>query len=649
MHSINMRTKARELKKLGLAVITLVLASSYITNAQQARPTDVRLDATQAPIGILRAHFVFAAAPGPMEIAYPKWIPGEHAPTGPINQVVRLVFSANGQQLPWLRDNVEPFLFHLTVPAGVDHVEADLEFACEIGAGGFTPAICSSQNQLVLNWSLVSLFVPGAPIDRNPYAATLLLPKGWRYATALPVEKEEGGDEIQFKTTSLKTLVDSPLIAGEHFQTVSLGGDHPVDLNLIAETTEGLGITPAQKGYFTNLVAEATALFGGSRYEHYNMLLTLGDQTDHYTLEHFQSSDNRLSDHGLLDPRVLLTSASLVPHEYIHSWNGKFRPPAKLDNPSYFGPIDGSLLWVYEGLTDYYGNVLAARAGFWTPDQFRQSLAIDAAQMATHPGRTWRSLQDTTTGAQLLYNAPTAWSSSRRSTDFYPESGLLWLDADTIIREQSGGKKSLDDFCRAFFAPEGGQRPKPYTANDVIASMNAVQPYDWSAFFANRLNSTSARPPLEGIKRSGWKLVYSEEKSELIEDLQQTRKIDLLWPLWGKSDFTDLRYSIGLLLNDDGTVLDSSPGMAAFEAGIVPGMQILAANNHKYSIPVVEEAVKNTKSGASLEFIIANGTFTRTARLDYHDGAKYPRLERESTNPDMLSQILAPRAASTKP
>ena len=632
-----MNVKLASAMLLGLFLLVLTAVG------QDPRPTVIQVDATHAAMGLLHAHIVFPAAPGPMMIAYPKWIPGEHAPTGPINQVVRLIFSANGKQLPWRRDEIEPFKLHLSVPADAKEVEADLDFACEIGAAGFTPAICSSQNQLVLNWNLVVLYSPVVSNDSALFSATLRLPKGWHYGTPLPVMKDNDA-EIRFKTVSLKALVDSPVIAGEHFRTVSLGGDHPAELDMIAGTSEGLRITAEQKAHFTNLVAETTALFGGARYEHYHIQLSLGDSTDHYTLEHFEASENRLPERGLLDPRILLTSASLVPHEYVHSWNGKFRPPVGLDNATFLEPVNGSLLWVYEGLTDYLGNILAARSGFWTEDQFRQSLAIDAAQMATHPGRTWRSLQDTTTGAQLLYNAPLAWSAARRSTDFYPESGLMWLDADTLIREQTYGKRSLDDFCRTFFAPVDGRPPKPYTFDDVVAGMNAVAPYDWASFFHKRLDSTSAEPPLDGIERAGWKLSYSDTKSQLIEDLQNTRKIDLLWPLWEKADFTDLRLSIGLLISEDGTVLDSSPGMAAYAAGIVPGMQLLTVNGLKFSIPEVEAAIKRSSNGTSPEFLVASGAFTLTAKIDYHGGAKYPRLERNPSRPDVLSQILSPRA-----
>ena len=612
-------------------------------SAQQSEPVLLQVDATKAPIGLLHAHLVFPVSAGPTEISYTKWVPGEHAPTGPLNQIIRLVFSANDKQLPWTRDALEPFLFHLNVPSGSSHLEADLDFACEIEGSGFTPAICSSQHELILNWNLIALESTAITSDQEMVRASLKLPAGWRYGTPLEVEKTEG-DELQFKPVSIKTLIDSPVLAGQYFETFPLGGDHTAQLDVIADSADALKITPEQKNEFVRLVAEATTLFNGARYDRYHLLITLGDETDHYTVEHFRASDNRLNETGFIDPRVMATSGALIPHEYIHSWNGKYRPPVHLDNPSYLDPVDGTLLWVYEGLTDYYGNVLAARSGLWTEDQFRENLAIDAAQMSTHPGRTWRSLQDITTGAQLLFNAPTAWSAARRATDFYPEGGLMWLEADMIIRERSKGEKSLDDFCHTFFAAVNGQRPKPYTFEDVVAGMNAVQSYDWAAFFRSHLDSTNPEAPLDGIHKSGWKLAYQSEKPELIEYLQETRKTDLLWPLWEKSDFTDLRYSIGLLVNDDGTVMDSAPGMAGYNADVVPGMKIIAVNGRDFSIPVIESAVAETKNGSPLEFQLLNGEFTLTAKLNYHGGAKYPILERESGQPDVLTQIAAPHS-----
>jgi len=629
-----------QLRWLCLALVTAVVVSSPL--AAQNLPITLDLDATQAPTGLLHSHLTIPVTAGPLTLAYPKWIPGEHAPSGPLSQVVRLMFAAGGKPLAWRRDDLDMYLFHLDVPAGTNQIKADLDFACVIGGEGFRSDVCTSADQLVVNWWQVVLYPATLPNDHDPFTATIRLPAGWHYSTALPVDQEKD-NSVTFKTVSLKTLVDSPLIAAEHHRRISLGGQHPAQLDVSTESAESLNIPPEQAAHFSRLVAEAEAVFGGSRYPHYDLLLTLGDAIDHYTLEHFESSENRLPDHGLSDSRILLTTASMIPHEYVHSWNGKYRTPSGLDISTYQDPMKGSLVWVYEGLTDYYGNILAARSGFWSDDQLRQSLAIDAAQMTYHTGRWWRPLQDTTIGVQMLYESPNAWSSARRNTDFYPESGLIWLEADTIIREQSKGVRSLDDFCRLFFGAQNGVDPKPYTFDDVVAGMNQVLPYDWKGFFRDRLDSTNPQPPLGGIEHGGWKLVYTDEKPELIDDMEQIHKVDLLWPEWQRWGFVDLRYSIGLLVEDDGTVLDSAPEMSAYNAGIMPGMQLVTINGQRFALSTLEQAVRSTKTGGRLEFLVANGNFTLPHRLNYHDGIKYPHLGRDSSKPDLLKQIAAPR------
>jgi predicted metalloprotease with PDZ domain len=621
--------------------ISAVLFVSAIAVAQD--PTRVELDARQASIGLLHSHIVIPAKPGPLTVAYPKWIPGEHAPNGPLGQVVKLKFAADGKPLTWRRDDLDMYLFHLEVPAGADQVEADLDFACLIGSEGFNSEVCSSHDQLVVNWWEFVLYSPSLPNDQNPFTASIRLPEGWHFGTALGVD-HEAGSTVAFKTTSLKTLVDSPLIAGEHYVSVDLGGQHPTRLDVTTESAASINLPQDQIAHFKSLVKEAEALFNGPRYQHYDLLLSLGDSIDHYTLEHLESSENRLPDHGLSDPRIIRTTAGMIPHEYTHSWNGKYRTPEGLDIKTYQDPMKGALVWVYEGLTDYIGNLLAARSGFWTDEQFRQSIAIDAAEMMYHTGRTWRPLQDTTVGVQMLYGSPNAWVSARRNADFYPESGLIWLEADTIIRQQSKGSRSLDDFCRLFYGPQTGPDPKAYNFDDVVTALNQIQPYDWKEFFQSRLTSNSPQPPLGGIENSGWKLTYSPEKTQLIRDMEEVRKIDLLWPEWQKWAFVDLRYSVGLLVAEDGTVLDSAPDMSAYNAGILPGMRIAQINGAKFSLAAIEDAVAKSKGGHPLEFTVVNGDSTSLHRLDYHEGAKYPRLVRDTSKPDLLTGILAPQS-----
>ena len=390
----------------------------------------------------------FPATPGVLTLAYPKWIPGEHSPSGPLSQIVRLTFTAGGVPLTWHRDDLDIFLFHVEVPAGVSEVRADLDFACVLGQEGFQSDICSSYDQLVVNWWLVVLYPPSLPNDRDPFLASIHLPAGWKYNTSLPLAHESAPDTVEFGEVPLKTLVDSPLIAAKNLRTFPLGGRSSALMAISAESAASLEVPPEVVAHFQRMVAETEAEFGGPRYSRYNLQISLGDAIDHYTLEHFESSENRLPSTGLSDPRVLLTTATMIPHEYIHSWNGKYRTPVGLDITTYQDPIKAGLIWVYEGLTDYISGIMAVRSGFWSEDQLRQSLAIDAAEMTYHTGRTWRSLQDTTVGAQMLLVSPNAWVSARRNTDFYPESGLMWLAADAIIRQSSGGLSSLDDFCR---------------------------------------------------------------------------------------------------------------------------------------------------------------------------------------------------------
>jgi predicted metalloprotease with PDZ domain len=582
------------------------------------------------------------ATRGTLDLAYPKWIPGEHGPGGPLSQVVRLTFAANGKPLAWHRDDLDIFLFHVDVPAGVSQIEADLDFACVLGQEGFQSDICTSYDQLVVNWWLVVLYPPNLPNDRDPFIAGIRLPAGWKYNTSLPSPRASAPNTIEFGEVPLKTLVDSPLIAGEHLRTFPLGGRSSALLAVSAESATSLAVPQDVVDHFRRMVAETEAQFGGPRYTKYNLQVSLGDAIDHYTLEHFESSENRLPSQGLSDSRVLLTTATMIPHEYIHSWNGKYRTPVGLDITTYQDPMKAGLIWVYEGLTDYISGLIAVRSGFWSEDQLRQSLAIDAAEMTYHTGRTWRSLQDTTVGAQMLLVSPNAWVSARRNTDFYPESGLMWLEADAIIRQSSGGHHSLDDFCRVFFGPHAPSTP--YTMEDVVSALGQVAPYDWKSFLRARLDSLAAEPPLAGLERSGWKLVYTDQKSELITDMEQVHKVDLLWPEWQTWSFADLRYSIGLLLQDDGTVLDSAPGMSGYNAGIMPGMRVTLVNGAKFSLGVIEEAVRKTRDRGKLELQVANGPVAELHGLDYHGGLKYPHLERDPSKPDLLRSMVAPLA-----
>jgi predicted metalloprotease with PDZ domain len=626
--------------KLMPILLLLVHAFTLQGLAAAAEPNRIELDATQAPSGLLHSHLRFPTSSGSLTLAYPKWIPGEHSPGGPLSQVVRLTFTANGKPLVWHRDDLDIFVFHVEVPEGVTEVQADLDFACVLGQEGFQSDICTSYDQLVVNWWLVVLYPTQLANDADPFRASIRLPAGWQYNSSLPLARAGADNTIDFGVVPLKTLVDSPLIAGAHLRSFPLGGPAAVVMAISSESAAGLDVPPETIAHFRRMRAETEAEFGGPRYDKYNLQISLGDAIDHYTLEHFESSENRLPSAGLSDPRTLLTTATMIPHEYIHSWNGKYRTPQGLDIKTYQDPMRADLIWVYEGLTDYVSSLIAVRSGFWTEDQLTQSLAIDAAEMRYHTGRTWRSLQDTTVGAQMLLVSPNAWVSARRNVDFYPESGLMWLEADVIIREATDGRRSLDDFCAAFFAPGSSQ---PYSFGDVVAALDALTPYDWRSFLLSHLDSLSPTPPLEGIERSGWKLVYTDVKSELVADMEKVHKIDLLWPEWQSWGFADLRYSVGLLVQDDGTVLDSAPMMSGYLAGVMPGMRLTRVNGKPFSLAALEAGVRATAKGRALEVTVANGKASSTVRLDYLGGLKYPHLVRDVSKPDLLQGILRPR------
>ncbi|MGA9627631.1 MAG: hypothetical protein WBQ65_24370 [Bryobacteraceae bacterium] len=600
-------------------------------------PVRLRVDATDAPRRLFHVRMTIPARPGPMTLLYPEWIPGEHMPDGPIVNLVGLKFQAGGQPVAWRRDSVDMYAFHIDVPAGASSVDAVFDFISPPEEGGYSSGSSATSELAVLNWNQLVLYPQGAQPDSLPYQATLRLPGSWRYGTALPIARESGG-EIEFQPATLTTLIDSPLLTGAHFRTVELGTDRgaPHYLHLAGDSDRAIEISPELAGEYKNLVAQTGALFGSRHYRDYHFLFTLSDHVAHFGLEHHESSDDRLGERTLVDPGPRKLSGTLLPHEFVHSWNGKYRRPIGLTSGGadggYDTPMKGDLLWVYEGLTNYLGEILAPRSGLLTPEDFRESLAIDAAALDTKFGRTWRPLEDTAVAAQILYEAGSDYADYRRSVDYYPEGTLIWLDADVTIRQLSKGASSLNDFCRAFEGgPGGAPAMKPYDFEDVVAALNAVQPYDWANFLNSRLHSTEPHAPLGGIEHSGWKLAYNAERSEFLKAEEAERRM------------IDLSHSIGLKVKEDGTVIDIAYGGPAHTAGIPPAVTIVAVNNRQFTPTILREAVQATASTTKpLELLIKTGEYYETHRIDYHGGERYPHLVRDPAVPDLLSEILKP-------
>ena len=609
--------------------------SAVLAGAQEPA-VRVQVDASDAPRHILHSRLQFAAHPGRQTLVYPKWIPGEHGPNGPINDLVSLKFFAAGKPLNWARDPEDMFAFQVEVPEGTKEMEASFDLLMPEAEGAFSSGVSSSAKLVVVSWNQVVLYPQGAKASDLTFDPSLRLPDGWKFGTALAVAHETL-PKVEFSPVTLERLVDSPVIAGAHFRTFDLTpGAQPAHfIHAAADSAAALDVKPETVRHFTHLVAETGALFGARHYESYHFLVSLSEHVAHFGLEHHESSDDRAAEKYLVDEDVLRGDAVLLPHEMTHSWNGKYRRPTGLATPDFQTPMRGDLLWIYEGLTDYLGAVLTARCGLWTNSVFRDYLAQEAATLDRQGGRRWRPLSDTTAAAQLLYLSRPEGTARRRSVDFYAEGDLIWLEADVLIRRETAGTKSLEDFCRAF---HGGENcpPKvvPYTLEEVVAKLNEVAPYKWQEFFQTRVYHLNPSAPLGGIEKGGWKLSYTNSVPEYLKLRESASKN------------TDLQFSLGLTVKEDGSILDVIPESPADKAGLGSAMKVVAVNGRRWTPEVLRGAVKATAAGEPMELLIENADFFKTCRLDYHGGEKYPVLVRDDSKPDILGEILKPLTAA---
>jgi len=618
-----------------LNVLGILCASIVSIGSFAATPPNVTIavDATSAPRKIFHARLKIPASPGDLTLHYPKWIPGEHAPDGPVIDLAGLFFKANGQTLKWRRDLLDGFTIHVEVPQGVSEVQADLDFLSPATfEGGFSAGSSATAKLAVISWNQVLLYPKGYKSDDINYTASLKIPDGWKFGTPLPIASQSG-NEIHFAPASLTTLVDSPVITGEFLKVVPLAQDPPTEMDIASDSAAALDAPQQVWDEYKNLVDQAQKLFGAHHYRDYHFLYTLSDHVAHFGLEHHESDDSRVDERSLVDDTERKLAAGLLPHEYVHSWNGKYRRPYDLATPDYQQPMQDDLLWVYEGLTNYLGWVLTARSGLLTADQDRDDLAITAAQLDLLPGRQWRNLQDTADAAPQLYFSPQAWYSWRRSTDFYSEDTLNWLWVDVIIRQQSKGAKSIDDFCHLFHgAPSTGPALKTYTFDDVVNTLNQVVAYDWRGFWTERLTNHGPGAPLGGIQAGGWKVVYDENPSEMLSAEA------------GASRIVPAGLALGLNLNGEGQITDTIEGEIAAKAGIGPGMKVVAVNGRRFSPEVLRDAIKAAKTSRdTIDLLVENTDYYKTYKLDYHAGEKYPHLVRDNSKPDLLSEILKAR------
>ncbi len=566
--------------------------------------------------------------PGPMVLLYPQWLPGTHSPSGPLDQLAGLVITAGGRRVEWTRDPVDVYAFHVDVPAGAGSLELRYQF--------LTPTedrvgrIMATPDMLNLEWNTVALYPAGYFSRDITYRPSVTLPSGWKFGSALD-GASRAGDTVSFAPVTLNTLVDSPLLAGRHFRQVTISDSPaPVRLDIAADSEADLATAPDQLEAHRALIRQAYALYGSHHYDHYDFLLWLSDEMGGEGLEHHRSSEDGTEPGYFTDWAHSASERDLLAHEFTHSWNGKFRRPADLWTPNFNVPMRDSLLWVYEGQTQYWGYVLAARSGLWSRQEALDAIAATAAAYDTRIGRQWRAVQDTTNDPIISQRRPLSWRSWQRSEDYYSEGQLIWLDADTLIRERTAGRKSLDDFARGFFGVrDGSYVTDTYSFEDVVAALNAVTPYDWAGFLRTRLDGHGPGAPLDGLARGGYRLVYTDTATPFFKDNEKRRKI------------TDLSYSLGVILNKDGKLTDVHWGGPAFDAGLIIGTTIVAVNGLAYDADKLQDAIK--ARGGPLELLVKTGDRVRMVTVPYTGGLRYPHLERIAGADGRLDSILTPR------
>lgn len=593
------------------------------------------VDVTEIDRRVYKVHEeIPVSGQGELVLLYPRWLPGTHAPEGAIDRFAGLVVEAGGSRLAWVRDSVDVYAFHVPVPAGAKTIHVDFQYLSAVNHAVGPQEV--GHNLLVLDWVTAFLYPAGYYARQIPVEASLRVPEGWGVATALEVASAQGANTT-FKVAPLETVADSPVHAGRYFKKYDLapGDKTAVTLDLMADRKELLEIKPALLELHREMVQQAYRMFGGHHYDHYDFLVELSDEVgENTTLEHHRSAEYGEPIGHFLDWDKTAASRDVLTHEYIHSWDGKFRRPADLWTPAYNTPMRDSLLWVYEGGTTWWAQVVTTRAGLWTKQQTLDLLAMTAASLEKQPGRSWRALQDTTNDEIINPRRPMSWPSWQRFEEYYPEGGLIWLDADTLIRERTQGAKSIDDFTRAFFGIENGSYvPAVYTFDDVVKALNAVYPNDWATFLRTRLDGHGPSAPLDGIHRGGYKLVFTETPSEYWTSVEETR-------LKG----VDHRYSLGLAIDKDNVLTDVIWDSPAAKAGAIAGSKILAVDGIAFESARLKLAIQRAKDSTEpIELLLQNGERFFNVHIDYHGGLRYPHLERDPARPALLDDILAPR------
>ena len=591
------------------------------------------VDATDVERKIVRVRQTIPVTAGPLVLLYPKFLPGNHAATGPIQLISGVTVTGGGARIDWLRDTIDPNAFHIDVPQGVSEIVVEFQWLTQ--PDNATWRVVMTPEMVNLQWEKALLYPAGYRSTGITFAPSIRLPEGWKYGVALDTERYENG-VATFRPTDLYTLIDSPLFGGAHFQRIEIDPrGEAVHLNIVADEAKNIAPTPEQIAWFENLVTQTDRLFGARPYDRYDFLVAATSRMGGIGLEHHRSSENSVPTDFFTNWGKNMGAVGLLPHEFVHAWNGKRQRPADELTANHNIPTQNTLLWVYEGQTEYWGDVLTARSGLASKEDILVSLAENAAFYDNQPGREWRPLQDVNNHNLLGYRTSNPYSSWMRGTgDYYRESLLIWLDADTLIREATGGKKSLDDFAKGFFGGDDSSwAPRGYVFDDVVAALNAVHRHDWATFLRTRLdaNGPDAKAPLDGLARGGYRLTYTDSLTA------GEKRIQSGWA-------TDFQYSLGFSLSSSNKLTGIRWGGRAFEADIGPGWELVAVNDRAASAEVLRDAVTAAKgTTAPISLLLKNGDRYRTVAFDYHDGLRYPRLERIPGTPDRIGDILSPR------
>jgi predicted metalloprotease with PDZ domain len=620
-----------------IAALPLALLTFSTPNLLQAQNAPIRItaDLSDAPRKLYHAEVDIPVQPGPVTLTTPKWIPGNHRPTGPVDDITGVVFTANGQTLQWRRDDTNLYEFHVTIPAGVTTLHAHLDCIVTVRV---------TQKMAVLEWEKLLLYPANTPVKEIPIQPSVKVPTGWGIGTALtPIDgydpQHPKGGLTSYAATNVEQLEDSPVIAGQYFHEFALAPEvtpkHYIDV--VSDQPEDSNLRPSVLVELNNLVRETGAAYNSRHYNVYHFLLTLSDVAGGEGLEHGQSSDNGIGEKGFADDAHQLAESDLLSHEFTHSWNGKYRRPFNLYQDDFEKMQQGSLLWVYEGMTQYLGNVLAARSGLKSQEQYRDILAASAANLDSKPGRDWRSTEDTAIAASILRGGNPAWSNWKRGQDYYQEGELFWLDADTLIRKTTNNKKSLTDFLHIFLAKGGNTGPLivPYNRDELVADLDQVIKYDWAGFIHAHIDNINPHADLAGIEQGGYKLVYTDKPT----------KSDRLMSSVGsrRGGGINVWYSIGIRVSPEGIISDVRWGGPADKAQLFPGQKIIAVSGNVFSADALKTAIDQAKGTTEpIHLILQADTFVTTANLDYHEGERYPTLVRTDGTPDYLDDITKP-------